>query len=77
MCFRELSPTPVYIDLIPLFSTGKAVFMSQETKIVQKWALDSVALQDAYTDFILSRQAALLSENTILFYQFTAGLFVR
>jgi integrase/recombinase XerD len=38
--------------------------------------LSSVALIDAYTDFILSRQAALLAENTIKFYQFTAGLFV-
>jgi site-specific recombinase XerD len=39
--------------------------------------LSSVALLDAYTDFILSRQAALLAENTIRFYRFTAGLFVQ
>jgi site-specific recombinase XerD len=47
----------------------------QETQT--RWALDSVALQDARTDFILSRQAALLSENTVKFYQFTAGRFVQ
>jgi integrase/recombinase XerD len=39
--------------------------------------LSAVELLDAYTDFILSRQAALLSENTIKFYQYTAGLFVQ
>jgi site-specific recombinase XerD len=38
--------------------------------------LAAVALVDAYTDFILSRQAALCAENTIRFYQYTAGLFV-
>jgi len=36
-----------------------------------------VVLQDGYTDFILSRQAALVSKNTILFYKFTTGLFVK
>jgi len=51
--------------------------MSPQKKTAVKWALDSVALLDAYTDFILSRQAARRSENTIKFYQFTAGLFVR
>lgn len=38
--------------------------------------LSSVALWDAWTDFVLSRQAARRSENTILFYRYTAGLFV-
>jgi site-specific recombinase XerD len=51
--------------------------MSPKLATVQKWALDSVALQDAYTDFMLSRQALLRAENTLKFYQFTAGLFVR
>jgi len=32
---------------------------------------------DAYQDFILSRRAALLSEATIDFYDYTAGNFVR
>ena len=53
-----------------------AVFLSHKQQTVTTWALDSVALQDAWTDFILSRQAALLSENTIKFYQYTAGRFV-
>jgi integrase/recombinase XerD len=34
-------------------------------------------LQDAYTDFILSRQAMLCSPKTIRFYHFTAGRFVK
>jgi site-specific recombinase XerD len=54
-----------------------AVYMSPKTSTTQKWTLDSVALQDAYTDFILSRQAALCSQNTMLFYRFTAGKFVQ
>ncbi len=51
--------------------------MSIRTKTVRQWSLDSVQLLDSWTDFILSRQAALCAENTILFYQFTAGLFVK
>ena len=43
----------------------------------QKWALSSVELTDGFTDFILSRQAALCSENTILYYRFTCGQFVK
>ena len=34
-------------------------------------------IQEAYQDFILSRRAALLSEATIDFYDYTAGKFVR
>jgi site-specific recombinase XerD len=53
--------------------------MSQQKAVEKHTALDlsSVALLDAWTDFILSRQALLRSENTIKFYQFTAGRFVR
>jgi site-specific recombinase XerD len=51
--------------------------MSQQTDIKQKWAVASYKLQDAYTDFILSRQAMLCSPKTIRFYHFTAGRFVR
>jgi site-specific recombinase XerD len=54
-----------------------AVFMSPKTETTQKWVLGSVALQDAYTDFILSRQAALVSKNTLLYYKFTTGLFIQ
>jgi site-specific recombinase XerD len=51
--------------------------MSPKKATAVKWALDSVQLLDAWTDFILSRQASGCAENTIKFYQYTAGLFVR
>jgi integrase/recombinase XerD len=51
--------------------------MSQKTDLQQKRAVASYALQDAYTDFILSRQAMLCSPKTIRFYHFTAGRFVK
>jgi len=51
--------------------------MSQQTNIKQKWAVASYPLQDAYTDFILSRQAMLCSPKTVRFYHFTAGRFVK
>lgn len=47
--------------------------MSPQTDIKQKWAVASYALQDANTDFILSRQAMLCSRKTVRFYHFTAG----
>jgi site-specific recombinase XerD len=39
--------------------------------------LAAIALIDSYTDFILSKQAALCSVNTIKFYQATTGRFVQ
>lgn len=51
--------------------------MSTKTQKQQEWALASVALQDAYTDFILSRQAMLCSPTTIRWYGFTAGRFIQ
>jgi hypothetical protein len=39
--------------------------------------LSAVALVDSYTDFILSKQAALCSENTVKYYQYTSGRFVQ
>jgi site-specific recombinase XerD len=52
--------------------------MPHQNKTSKQTALNlsAVALVDSYTDFILSRQAALCAENTIKFYQYTAGLFV-
>jgi len=50
--------------------------MSQKTQQITKWALDSIFLDDAYTDFILSRQAMLCKPSTLRFYSFTAGKFV-
>lgn len=42
-----------------------------------KWTLTSLALTDAYTDFILSRQAVNCTPATIAFYRYTAGFFLR
>jgi len=47
--------------------------MSPKTETKQKWALASYALSDAYTDFILSRQAMLCSPRTVSWYSFTLG----
>jgi site-specific recombinase XerD len=45
-------------------------------KALQKWTLASVALTDAYTDFILSRQAMNCTPATLEFYRHTAGVFL-
>jgi integrase/recombinase XerD len=45
-----------------------------ETK--QQWRLASVALHDAYTDFMLSRQAMQCTSATLEFYYYAAGGFV-
>ena len=47
--------------------------MLTKTDEKQKWALASYALRDAYTDFILSRQAMLCSPKTLSWYTFTLG----
>ena len=47
------------------------------TKTVQSFALASVSLLDAYTDFILSRQAMNATAVTMSFYRFTAGKFLQ
>lgn len=47
-----------------------------QTKTTQSWALASVALRDAYTDFILSRQAMNVTKATLAFYNFTVGKFL-
>ena len=49
--------------------------MSQQ-KTQVKWTLASVALTDAYTDFILSRQAMNCTPATMDFYKHTAGAFL-
>jgi len=50
--------------------------MPAQTKIQKKWTLASVALIDAYTDFILSRQAMNCTPATLEFYKYTAGAFL-
>lgn len=60
-----------------------AVFLSNlppkakaKTKPQIKWSIASVALHDAYTDFILSRQAMNCAPATLQFYGNTAGVFL-
>jgi len=47
-----------------------------QTLTKAKWTLASVALTDAYTDFILSRQAMNCTPATLEFYKYTAGAFL-
>ena len=47
--------------------------MLTKTEPKQAWALASYALSDAFTDFILSRQAMLCSPRTLAWYSFTLG----
>jgi hypothetical protein len=54
---------------------GGIFFMSPQTT-QQKWIAASVALHDAYPDFILSRQAMQCTPATLFFYKHTAGVFV-
>lgn len=45
-------------------------------RTAQKWSLTSVTLRDAFTDFMLSRQAMNCTRATLDFYNFTAGYFL-
>lgn len=47
------------------------------TKTTPKWTLASVALADAYTDFMLSRQAMNCTPATLEWYSHTAGAFLK
>ena len=47
------------------------------TKTNEKWLLTSVALRDAYTDFILSRQAMNCTPSTLAFYRYTDGMHLQ
>ena len=65
---------------MPLYLSDMAVFFMSQTKTTQRSAqasLASVALLDAYTDFILSRQAMNCTAVTMSFYRFTAGKFLK
>lgn len=50
--------------------------MYQQTQLQLNWALDTADLDDAYTDFIQSRQAMRCTPGTLRWYGFTAGRFV-
>lgn len=47
--------------------------MDTQPQVEKKWALASILLQDAYTDFLLSRQAMMCTPRTMRFYEFTFG----
>jgi integrase/recombinase XerD len=53
-----------------------AVFMLTKDTTNKKWTLAHYALNDAYTDFILSRQAKQNTKATLDFYGYTAGRFM-
>ncbi len=53
-----------------------AVFLSTKTKAPAKWSLASASLRDAYSDFVLSHQAAQYSPATHHYYEFTTGKFI-
>jgi integrase/recombinase XerD len=53
------------------------VFFMTKAKTIQEWSLASVALRDAYTDFMLSRQAMNCTPSTLEFYRYTAGKFLE
>jgi integrase/recombinase XerD len=50
--------------------------MSPKTSTTTKWALASYALRDAFTDFILSRQAIQCTARTMGFYEFALSKFI-
>lgn len=51
--------------------------MPKRTQKQQEWALASIALQDTWTDFFLSRKAMLCSPQTMRWYSATAGVFIK
>jgi site-specific recombinase XerD len=51
--------------------------MTSKIEQKQEWALASYALRDAFTDFIMSRQAMLCSPGTISWYSFTLGKVIK
>jgi site-specific recombinase XerD len=53
-----------------------AVFMSSNTQTQSRRYLFSIDLLDAYTGFILSRQAMNCTPATLDFYKYTAGVFL-
>jgi len=50
---------------------------TKRTLASPSWKLASVQLQDAYTDYILSRQAMQCTTATLTFYKYTAGVFLN
>jgi len=50
--------------------------LSRHVAIQSKWNLASLPLADAWTDFMLSRQAEQCAPTTLQFYKHTAGAFL-
>jgi integrase/recombinase XerD len=61
----------------PPYPLDVAVFLSPETTTQARRYLASLALLDAYTDFVLSRQAKNCTPATMAFYGNTAGKFLE
>jgi integrase/recombinase XerD len=53
------------------------VFFMSPTTEQRQWMLAAAALTDAYTDFMLSRQAMNCTKATLKFYSYTAGKFLQ
>jgi site-specific recombinase XerD len=51
--------------------------MPSKVSTKKAWLLTSLSLQDAYTDFMLSRQAMNCTPATLDFYSYTAGKFMQ
>jgi integrase/recombinase XerD len=60
---------------MPPYQKGMVAFVSPTNN--QKRQLISAALQEAYNDFVLSRQAMNCSQATFDFYWYTAGKFLQ
>jgi site-specific recombinase XerC len=61
---------------MPPYQKGMVAFMSPRFTSKPKEYLTSVALLDAYNDFILSRQSMQVTESTLAFYKYTALKFL-
>jgi len=61
----------------PSYHLNMAVFYVSSNNHSKKWILASVALTDAYSDIILSRQAMQCTPATMVFYKHTAGVFLK
>ena len=73
-----LSPRLVEeIHAITVILSDMTVFFMPRIKTTEKWSLASVALRDAYTDFVLARQAMNCTASTLDFYKYTAGQFLE
>jgi integrase/recombinase XerD len=76
-CLPNPAPAPIYGRDTVISHKKGCIYGIQKKTTITNWKLGSVELQDAYTDFILSRQAALYTEETIKYYRYSCGPFVK